>query len=1278
MNLKQLKATKSRTNRVNRFIEFFNKPGTLYGICFLIIILANFKLFFSSDFIFTLGDSGFPVNQEVFQYWSLKRLGLWAPENNGTYYIYATELPVNLLFFLINFLSFKLLSPYLILKITILLSILGGIIGIYKLTEKILENKKIEPLFFLLLTVIYFLNPMVYTKVFMSHVWLILAYCATPLCIYLLAFKNIKTKGFWFGISILPLIFSQIQYVVINFFLIFFVIFAFNNKESIKKLILIPVFFTLFNSFWIIPFLLSNKSEVLRKISMQTMDTFSIHSPTVPQSIVGLGYIFPFFEDVLTEIGFLSAIWQIFFILIQIFLIFGTFKCWSKTRQKRYMAVLAMYFLTHVVLTTLKSPELVRYLAPYLTKIPFILLFREVYNLYVLKYFLILLMGIATMSTFGVRSYASDFKTFIKDKSIISLKYYFLMISLISLFGFPYFMINFRIPSVTQSSQNQYSEVLKTMQRDPGKAMYFPLSSIGKFVETQKYYGRNFNMLNMPQSTVDYSERETSVNSDISNFIYNSITKLPDKNVSEKERNDLIKSMLKALEYLKVKYVIFDESFTSIDPISKTAFDYLIKSDLSNFELTVSKDHITLYKTKDNSDKYKVISAQNNANFTNLTFLQLLDNDIKDEELSTNHIYTNDLHAFEDAVKTSKEINLKYSYFPFINQGKDIISEDEDNFIFKIKQPKIETNIDSEILLDIPGYQLRYELGCAETGNNYLISAKPYGINLKINNEITSPYHEFTYPLVKKDYPAKDISNYKIDFMDNIFTFKSLCIDKQNPTVYGIQDRGNSIKLYTSATPDHQLLDEEWSTVQDCLNTDNTSLKDNGISYEYFKYQKNKRGLALQSRNHIGCITKTPEPLDSDSLYELKVEYEETVPDKTEVCIYDSVKSKCLGNENNDKVGTKEIYFQTNDSNKNSIYIYLRSNSTDGKRNQTKFYNLALRKLTDPKTISGLSSETDLEHFRRKTSPNDDISVIVSKKDLPNLIKNGDFEEGNTYWGEPGDCNAFDERSIKDVGIQLDRVVDGGKTKGALRANDHTACINQLISSEDHFNAYILKINTEKTAGNDPKVCIYSEVTKKCEYSSSEILSADKPIYYTPSKAARDGKITLTLYAQAGKTKQEAPIPTISSYSDISVIKIPDLFNFRVVYSKPSTMPQIATQENVKLKEITESIFQVETKGSKVLTLNYNFSNNWVLFDLEKRVFVNAAHYKLNETGNVWLLPEGSGSKFMLVFLPSVYFYLTFIIYLLILMWAIYRVISIKVVQEFLPNLEINILHRRR
>lgn len=105
---------------------------------------------------------------------------------------------------------------------------------------------------------------------------------------------------------------------------------------------------------------------------------------------------------------------------------------------------------------------------------------------------------------------------------------------------------------------------------------------------------------------------------------------------------------------------------------------------------------------------------------------------------------------------------------------------------------------------------------------------------------------------------------------------------------------------------------------------------------------------------------------------------------------------------------------------------------------------------------------------------------------LPQKVEFGVRERGNPVainvnsHGPVGDCNRYDQRTPKELGLSASTLDIDGVPTLRLSAREHTACVRFLVRPFEQAATYRVQFDYRGVSGSPPSVCLWQEVAESC------------------------------------------------------------------------------------------------------------------------------------------------------------------------------------------------------
>jgi arabinofuranan 3-O-arabinosyltransferase len=175
----------------------------------------------------------------------------------------------------------------------------------------------------------------------------------------------------------------------------------------------------------------------------------------------------------------------------------------------------------------------------------------------------------------------------------------------------------------------------------------------------------------------------------------------------------------------------------------------------------------------------------------------------------------------------------------------------------------------------------------------------------------------------------------------------------------------------------------------------------------------------------------------------------------------------------------------------------------------------------------------DAVHSLRRISPGGkDLGLIALREgqSLDVWQSVGVRRFGPELAGRVGDCNAVDDRSLREVGIRSAIVDSAGRPTLRLAARDHSACVTFPLLRGPLRSLYTIRFRYRQLQGSPARACLWRSWLKRC----------DRTAHLRPGRTwrtfeavirpdRRSTALTLYLYADG----RGRAVPTVTEYQDV-------------------------------------------------------------------------------------------------------------------------------------------------
>lgn len=155
---------------------------------------------------------------------------------------------------------------------------------------------------------------------------------------------------------------------------------------------------------------------------------------------------------------------------------------------------------------------------------------------------------------------------------------------------------------------------------------------------------------------------------------------------------------------------------------------------------------------------------------------------------------------------------------------------------------------------------------------------------------------------------------------------------------------------------------------------------------------------------------------------------------------------------------------------------------------------------------------------------------------------------GPSSGGPVGDCNAFDDRSMEEVGIRADVVPSAGRPTLRLSARAHSACVTFPVAPTRSADVYAIRFRYRQVQGSRPRACLWQAGVEDCA-AMPELRPGRTWQTFDAAIRPHDRATALTLFLYADGSGGKRT--TVAEYQPIRVER------YRRVASLPPTRPRV-------------------------------------------------------------------------------------------------------------------------
>jgi hypothetical protein len=209
-----------------------------------------------------------------------------------------------------------------------------------------------------------------------------------------------------------------------------------------------------------------------------------------------------------------------------------------------------------------------------------------------------------------------------------------------------------------------------------------------------------------------------------------------------------------------------------------------------------------------------------------------------------------------------------------------------------------------------------------------------------------------------------------------------------------------------------------------------------------------------------------------------------------------------------------------------------------------------------------------------------------------------------------GDCNKYDNRGLREVGISA-QVERHGATTLRLNAREHSACVALPIELPRAHRNFRLRLHYRGVRGNPPRICVWQEGVNECApLPALDDSQGWHRLGATVRPRTGTSSLHLFLYADGG-----GGTPTVTEY--------------RTPVIEPTTQALAVAVEpmlrlpKVSYHRVSPSEFRVHVREARapfLLVAAETFASGWRI-DAPGRAAGSVTHVRVNGYANGWRIP---------------------------------------------------------
>jgi arabinofuranan 3-O-arabinosyltransferase len=232
--------------------------------------------------------------------------------------------------------------------------------------------------------------------------------------------------------------------------------------------------------------------------------------------------------------------------------------------------------------------------------------------------------------------------------------------------------------------------------------------------------------------------------------------------------------------------------------------------------------------------------------------------------------------------------------------------------------------------------------------------------------------------------------------------------------------------------------------------------------------------LRLTARANTACVAFPVKPFDRGATYRVQFDYRGVSGSLPHVCLWQDVAEQCASlPELGGSPGWHHFDATTTLSSKaEALRLFFYALGTSHAATTTEYRRPRIQVFEQDSTR------------RLKLDPVSKIELATRTTGWPRLTTESPFSDPQpivmSSYAPVADCNRYDNRSKKEVGISAStRQLDGVPTL-LLTAGDHAACVSFPIKPFEPVARYRVRFDYRGVSGWPPRVCLWQEFAARC------------------------------------------------------------------------------------------------------------------------------------------------------------------------------------------------------
>ncbi len=437
---------------------------------------------------------------------------------------------------------------------------------------------------------------------------------------------------------------------------------------------------------------------------------------------------------------------------------------------------------------------------------------------------------------------------------------------------------------------------------------------------------------------------------------------------------------------------------------------------------------------------------------------------------------------------------------------------------------------------------------------------------------------------------------------------------EDGPTVLGIPSNA-SVTAYGSSPAD--LSSRLLLRVVDCHAFDDRSIEDAGLSATALP---DEPGLAvrLQARTHSACVTIPVRGYRPGRPYEISFGHRTLGGSAARVCVFEKGPNVCASTPRFESSSEWSRYRAVIDPDPGTTALQLIVYA-DGGRDPSVT-------TTEYRDI-GASALTVLKTEPVHLDPPSRTEILVDRSVDGIVLPTPTSAALSTELSDVLDCNAYDLRTIGEVGI-ASHLLSGEPGPGVrLEALDHAACVSATVEGFVPGASYVADFDYRTVSGRTPRICLWMEGSDRCA-SMPPLETVPGWQSYHASATPLPGTLGLRLFLYADGGGEER---TVVEYRNLSVRAAPAFAAAVIQMPQGGSAPPAAIPE-----QIGSSSYRVAIQGSDdpfLLVLRESYAEGWELIGVPSDRIVR--HVMVDGYANGWWISPGPSMTLGIGYAPE-------------------------------------------